>query len=115
MIRRPKGCTAASATAAVCGKRALRKRVSPTQRLTHDLHRQGNLPDAARRRRAERPPGGVPALFGVRSEERRVGNECVSTCRSRWSPYHYKKILFFFLFFFSRFSSLFFFLFFFYS
>src|SRR3546814_20916413 len=23
----------------------------------------------------------------VRSEERRVGNECVSTCRSRWSPY----------------------------
>src|SRR3546814_10443096 len=24
----------------------------------------------------------------VRSEERRVGNECVSTCRSRWSPYH---------------------------
>src|SRR3546814_4696010 len=30
-------------------------------------------------------------LFGVRaerSEERRVGKECVSTCRSRWSPYH---------------------------
>src|SRR3546814_2764498 len=25
---------------------------------------------------------------GLRSEERRVGNECVSTCRSRWSPYH---------------------------
>src|SRR3546814_1529219 len=24
----------------------------------------------------------------VRSEESRVGNECVSTCRSRWSPYH---------------------------
>src|SRR3546814_13253382 len=36
------------------------------------------------------------ALFGVgwslvgfcRSEERRVGSACVSTCRSRWSPYH---------------------------
>ena len=28
--------------------------------------------------------GGVTA----RSEERRVGKECVSTCRSRWSPYH---------------------------
>src|SRR3546814_11310671 len=28
-----------------------------------------------------------------RSEERRVGKECVSTCRSRWSPYHYKKIV----------------------
>src|SRR3546814_20087177 len=27
----------------------------------------------------------------VRSEERRVGKECVSTCRSRWSPYHEKK------------------------
>src|SRR3546814_18074433 len=26
-----------------------------------------------------------------RSEERRVGKECVSTCRSRWSPAHYKK------------------------
>src|SRR3546814_13504444 len=25
----------------------------------------------------------------TRSEERRVGKECVSTCRSRWSPYHY--------------------------
>src|SRR3546814_13674399 len=29
------------------------------------------------------------ALEGsIRSEERRVGKECVSTCRSRWSPYH---------------------------
>src|SRR3546814_10972238 len=26
-----------------------------------------------------------------RSEERRVGKECVSTCRSRWPPYHEKK------------------------
>src|SRR3546814_20302456 len=26
-----------------------------------------------------------------RSEERRVGKECVSTCRSRWSPYNLKK------------------------
>src|SRR3546814_2450638 len=25
---------------------------------------------------------------GIRSEERRVGKECVSTCRSRWSRYH---------------------------
>src|SRR3546814_7367448 len=28
------------------------------------------------------------ALQAARSEERRVGKECVSTCRSRWSPYH---------------------------
>src|SRR3546814_11376637 len=39
--------------------------------------------------------GGVGAVlqYGLlvlagRSEERRVGKECVSTCRSRWSPYH---------------------------
>src|SRR3546814_16427455 len=35
----------------------------------------------------------IPILSNVlieadRSEERRVGKECVSTCRSRWSPYH---------------------------
>src|SRR3546814_7723517 len=28
------------------------------------------------------------ALNSFRSEERRVGKECVSTCSSRWSPYH---------------------------
>src|SRR3546814_3373583 len=31
---------------------------------------------------------GRAALVLVRSEERRVGKECVSTCRSRWSPDH---------------------------
>src|SRR3546814_13111797 len=31
------------------------------------------------------------AAIVVRSEERRVGKECVGTCRSRWSPYHSKK------------------------
>src|SRR3546814_13148223 len=30
-------------------------------------------------------------VTGQRSEERRVGKECVSPCRSRWSPYHSKK------------------------
>src|SRR3546814_14468887 len=33
----------------------------------------------------------IPAYWifdSRRSEERRVGKECVSTCRSRWSPYH---------------------------
>src|SRR3546814_10555148 len=29
-----------------------------------------------------------PSTSSGRSEERRVGKECVSTCRSRWSPYH---------------------------
>src|SRR3546814_4982699 len=36
--------------------------------------------------RAGFPRGQGPAAR--RSEERRVGKECVSTCRSRWSPYH---------------------------
>src|SRR3546814_16609893 len=38
-------------------------------------------------------PGGIgpAALQAIRSAERRVGKECVSTCRSRWSPYHSKK------------------------
>src|SRR3546814_14812283 len=31
------------------------------------------------------------SLCTTRSEERRVGTECVSPCRSRWSPDHYKK------------------------
>src|SRR3546814_10749821 len=30
----------------------------------------------------------VEAAFHARSDERRVGKECVSTCRSRWSPDH---------------------------
>src|SRR3546814_17469022 len=33
----------------------------------------------------------IAAPLLERSEERRVGKECVSTCRSRWSPYHDKK------------------------
>src|SRR3546814_11840667 len=41
--------------------------------------------------------GGIAMLrsWGAmwRSEERRVGQECVSTCRSRWSPYHKKNKL----------------------
>src|SRR3546814_20356428 len=32
--------------------------------------------------------GGAVRALRFRSEERRVGKGCVSTCRSRWSPYH---------------------------
>src|SRR3546814_16189993 len=32
--------------------------------------------------------GDAASTVAVRSEERRVGKECVSTCRSRWSPYN---------------------------
>src|SRR3546814_16204583 len=33
----------------------------------------------------------TPEDYGLRSEERRVGKECVSTCRSGWAPDTYKK------------------------
>src|SRR3546814_12148085 len=38
--------------------------------------------------RDNHPDGFLLHLIYWRSEERRVGKECVSTCRSRWSPYH---------------------------
>src|SRR3546814_11640627 len=58
--------------------------------------RRGHCRFAAARKflpRAATGPRDVVAIFVVgkesdRSEERRVGKECVSTCRSRWSPYH---------------------------
>src|SRR3546814_15613770 len=37
------------------------------------------------------PPHPLEVRDPLRSEERRVGKECVSKCRSRWSPYHYTK------------------------
>src|SRR3546814_20653395 len=39
----------------------------------------------------DHPTAPLFRLQSPRSEERRVGKECVSTCRSRWWPYHYKK------------------------
>src|SRR3546814_20565781 len=44
---------------------------------------RGKAPRTERGRRTLRN-----LLDAARSEERRVGKECVSTCRSRWSPYH---------------------------
>src|SRR3546814_11352745 len=44
--------------------------------------------DAAQRARRINVDLGFVNLVDGRSEERRVGKECVSTCRSRWSPYH---------------------------
>src|SRR3546814_11883570 len=39
-------------------------------------------------KREAAPEPGLPDGVSSRSEERRVGKECVSTCSSRWSPYH---------------------------
>src|SRR3546814_20767274 len=48
-------------------------------------HAASSVPVSGRRRR------NVVVWNFARSEERRVGKECVSTCRSRWAPYHSKK------------------------
>src|SRR3546814_18542462 len=65
-----------------------------------DVLRSGDHAKVARWRRAQslartqrERPDLIDARGGItpadqRSEERREGNECVSTCRSRWSPYH---------------------------
>src|SRR3546814_2274237 len=66
--------------------------------LFHLTHIQRALDDPLRQRLGQWMPdqrsrlaGSELAVHDHRSEERRVGKECVSTCRSRWSPYHYKK------------------------
>src|SRR3546814_11245215 len=80
----------------------------------HPLTRAHHAPQDVRKPRAHARDRGIEAALGVdlrgggigwlrcrmarvrrgipahRSEARRVGKECVSTCRSRWSPYHYK-------------------------
>src|SRR3546814_11274165 len=62
--------------------------------VTHlrQMLRQGRLREAdVIGEIADRALAMFDELAQHRSEERRVGKECVSTCRSRWSPYHYKK------------------------
>src|SRR3546814_10938611 len=48
----------------------------------------GQLPDSDHRCRLAGKERPLRSCIQARSEERRVGKECVSTCRSRWSPYH---------------------------
>src|SRR3546814_13691071 len=48
----------------------------------------GDVGDGGGELRADRIFGRHAFPRIARSEERRVGKECVSTCRSRWSPYH---------------------------
>src|SRR3546814_13549914 len=48
----------------------------------------GKAGQEAPERAADAEEGEAGGRDEERSEERRVGQECVSTCRSRWSPYH---------------------------
>src|SRR3546814_7859482 len=78
-----------------CCYRRLAGRRRPTGRLRHarsnshgahhDQHRDERREDRAY------PRGRDPKPLTPSSEERRVGKECVSTCRSRASPYNLKK------------------------
>src|SRR3546814_11259064 len=57
-----------------------------------EFRRSGEGPRSALREQGRQAPARRRAAAGGdRSEERRVGKECVSTCRPRWSPYHSKK------------------------
>src|SRR3546814_20573502 len=71
-------------------RRALPFRQGPARRSAQPRRVQGLFPHPSRE---GRNPWTQPFQNRNRrrSEERRVGKECVSTCRSRWSPYHYKK------------------------
>src|SRR3546814_12405584 len=78
-----------SRSAARGGRRSSRGRLV---RIGDDQHQRlaARLADADLRAPVEprRGPGLQRPFLAVRSEERRVGKECVSPCRSRWSPYH---------------------------
>src|SRR3546814_13200291 len=52
--------------------------------ITRVVEERLQHPDAARGFLLD----GFPRTIPQRSEERRLGKECVRTCRSRWSPYH---------------------------
>src|SRR3546814_12026273 len=66
-------------------KKAGDQGLKPAQDSYNDIYSQLNPPknDPLVDEATPTPPSGK-----YRSEERRVGKECVSTCRSRWSPYH---------------------------
>src|SRR3546814_13731835 len=68
---------------------ALLRRLSPTWpvRLRGPAHPLKTADGSNRHSRRPATPGPYPHLS---SEERRGGKECVSTCRSRWSPHHSK-------------------------
>src|SRR3546814_12074227 len=52
------------------------------------LEREGGIADGRQSSEPQPSDGLGLRVWRWRSEERRVGKECVSTCRSRWSPYH---------------------------
>src|SRR3546814_3457929 len=73
----------------ICGGSGLAPILSIVSRAVEaDMHQPIHLYFGARETRDVYGLQQLDALMHARSEERRVGKECVSTCRSRWSPYH---------------------------
>src|SRR3546814_10859198 len=65
--------------------------VAIEQQRDHDIGGERKRADRPHRLGMRRRPGDEAPdrrSENPRSDERRVGKECVSTCRSRWSPYH---------------------------
>src|SRR3546814_18385255 len=76
------------------GIRSLSVNMSPISRATsHGAQRVGRF--RTEKDRTSQTSGRISPISGasstVRSEERRVGKECVSQCRTRWSPVNNKK------------------------
>src|SRR3546814_11178174 len=71
-------------------------RGNPYVELVHWIHQIVHTQDSDLHRIARRFDLDMGALQAdlTRSEERRVGKECVSTCRSRWFSFHLKKKLY---------------------
>src|SRR3546814_12371465 len=70
---------------------ACRPSIAKLERAGRDRGSAGMVVVACQSQRARARLGESPRARYQRSEERRVGKECVSTCRSRWSPSHSKK------------------------
>src|SRR3546814_4772861 len=56
--------------------------------LTFNLGTDPDIAQVQVQNKLSQAEASLPDEVTRRSEERRVGKECVSTCRSRWSPYH---------------------------
>src|SRR3546814_15288469 len=69
-------------------ERDLKRRPRRAQRLDHVREAISGPFGVESRSGCRSDPNRVLKCRIIRSEERRVGKECVSTCRSRWSPYH---------------------------
>src|SRR3546814_13858655 len=78
-----------AAPASTLPSRGDRPRRNHVPHRGHCLRRTGKIPRSPPVPQSGRHREGTETL--ARSEERRVGKECVSTGRSRWSPVHYKK------------------------